>query len=135
MQVIPTGLPSVYILEPKVFGDSRGWFMETWSERDLERAGLHYRFVQDNQSFSAQKGVLRGIHFQKGDAAQAKIVRCNRGAVLDKADRFYTPEADRGIRWNDPEIGIEWGCENPVLSEKDRNAPSLSESDVDFIYE
>ena len=184
MQVIPTGLPSVYILEPKVFGDSRGWFMETWSERDLERAGLHYRFVQDNQSFSAQKGVLRGIHFQKGDAAQAKIVRCNRGAVLDvavdlrkgsptfkkwvsvelsadnkrqlliprgfghafltltdsveflyKADRFYTPEADRCIRWNDPEIGIEWGCENPVLSEKDRNAPSLSESDVDFIYE
>ena len=85
MQVIPTGLPSVYILEPKVFGDSRGWFMETWSERDLERAGLHYRFVQDNQSFSAQKGVLRGIHFQKGDAAQAKIVRCNRGAVLDVA--------------------------------------------------
>ena len=172
MQVIPTGLPSVYILEPKVFGDSRGWFMETWSERDLERAGLHYRFVQDNQSF------------QKGDAAQAKIVRCNRGAVLDvavdlrkgsptfkkwvsvelsadnkrqlliprgfghafltltdsveflyKADRFYTPEADRGIRWNDPEIGIEWGCENPVLSKKDRNAPFLSESDVDFIYE
>ena len=59
--------------------------METWSERDLERAGLHYRFVQDNQSFSAQKGVLRGIHFQKGDAAQAKIVRCNRGAVLDVA--------------------------------------------------
>ena len=168
MQVIPTGLPSVYILEPKVFGDSRGWFMETWSERDLERAGLHYRFVQDNQSFSAQKGVLRGIHFQKGDAAQAKIVRCNRGAVLDVAvdlrkgsptfkkwvsvelssdnkrqlliprgfgHRFYTPEADRGIRWNDPEIGIEWGCENPVLSEKDRNAPFLSESDVDFIYE
>ena len=54
---------------------------------------------------------------------------------LYKADRFYAPEADRGIRWNDPEIGVEWGCENPVLSEKDRNAPFLSESDVDFIYE
>ena len=60
MQVIPTGLPSVYILEPKVFGDSRGWFMETWSERDLERAGLHYRFVQDNQSFSARHPLPKG---------------------------------------------------------------------------
>jgi len=99
MQVIPTGLPSVYILEPKVFGDSRGWFMETWSERDLERAGLHYRFVQDNKSFSAQKGVLRGIHFQKGDAAQAKIVRCNRGAVLDVAVdlRKGSPTFKKGV--------------------------------------
>lgn len=76
MNVIPTEVLDVYILEPKVFGDHRGWFMETWSTRNMEEAGLHYQFVQDNQSYSAQKGTLRGIHFQKGDAAQAKLVRC-----------------------------------------------------------
>ena len=85
MNVIPTEVLDVYILEPKVFGDHRGWFMETWSTRNMEEAGLHYQFVQDNQSYSAQKGTLRGIHFQKGDAAQAKLVRCGRGAVLDVA--------------------------------------------------
>ena len=78
MNVIPTEVLDVYILEPKVFGDHRGWFMETWSTRNMEEAGLHYDFVQDNQSYSAQKGTLRGIHFQKGDAAQAKLVRGGR---------------------------------------------------------
>jgi dTDP-4-dehydrorhamnose 3,5-epimerase len=68
-----------------VFGDHRGWFMETWSKRVFEAAGLHYDFVQDNQSYSARKGTLRGIHFQKGAAAQAKLVRCVHGAVLDVA--------------------------------------------------
>ena len=59
MNVIPTEVLDVYILEPKVFGDHRGWFMETWSTRNMEEAGLHYNFVQDNQSYSAQKGTLR----------------------------------------------------------------------------
>lgn len=134
----------------------------------MEEAGLFYNFVQDNHSLSTVKGTLRGIHFQKGDKAQAKLVRCVRGAVLDvavdlrhesptykqwiavelsaenkkqlmiprgfghgfvtltdeveflyKADNYYAPEADGGIRWNDPEIGVEWGIDNPILSVKD----------------
>jgi len=83
--VITTKIPDVYILEPKVFGDERGWFMETWSQEKMQIAGLNYDFVQDNHSFSAKKGTLRGIHFQKGEAAQAKLVRCSKGAVLDVA--------------------------------------------------
>ena len=85
MNFIKTDVLDVYIVEPKVFGDHRGWFMETWSKRVFEAAGLHYDFVQDNQSYSARKGTLRGIQFQKGAAAQAKLVRCVRGAVLDVA--------------------------------------------------
>lgn len=183
MNVIKTDVLDVYILEPKVFGDHRGWFMETWSQKKMRDAGLEYRFVQDNQSYSSQKGTLRGLHFQKGEAAQAKLVRCGRGAVLDvavdlrkgsptykkwvavelsaenkrqmliprgfahgfltltedveflyKEDNFYAPETDRNIIWNDPEIGIEWGIESPILSEKDRTAPKLCDTDVDFIY-
>lgn len=85
MNIIRTDILDLYIIEPKVFGDRRGWFMESWSERDMVKAGLHYEFVQDNHSFSAQKGTLRGLHFQKGDASQAKLVRCTRGAVMDVA--------------------------------------------------
>lgn len=85
MNIIKTKLLDVFILEPKVFGDHRGWFMESWSEREMEKEGLQYKFVQDNHSFSTQKGTLRGLHFQKGDAAQAKLVRCTRGAVMDIA--------------------------------------------------
>jgi len=184
MNIIKTDVLDVYILEPQVFGDNRGWFMETWSTRKMEEAGLYYNFVQDNQSFSAQKGTLRGLHFQKGAASQAKLVRCGRGAVLDvaidlrkgsptykhwvgvelsaenkrqlmiprgfahafltltdnvefiyKADNYYTPEADRNIIWNDEEINVAWGIENPIISEKDAKAPKLCDSDVDFVYE
>lgn len=183
MNVIKTDVLDVYILEPKVFGDNRGWFMESWSKKKMEDAGLFYDFIQDNHSYSAQKGVLRGLHFQKGEDAQAKLVRCAKGAVLDvavdmregsptykkwvavelsaenkrqlliprgflhgfvtltdeveflyKADNLYAPAADRGIRWNDPEIGVDWGIENPILSEKDANSPFLAESDIDFKY-
>lgn len=79
MHIIETDLKDAYIIEPQMFGDNRGWFMESWSEKKMEDAGLFYHFVQDNHSFSAQKGTLRGLHFQKGDAAQAKLVRCVRG--------------------------------------------------------
>ena len=85
MNVIKTAIEDVYILEPKVFGDNRGWFMESYSEKTMKEHGLNYNFVQDNHSFSATKGTLRGIHFQKGDSAQAKLVRCCKGAVLDVA--------------------------------------------------
>lgn len=176
MKITKTKLDGVVIIEPDVFGDNRGFFMESWNKKKLEEAGLFYDFVQDNHSKSTVKGTLRGIHFQKGDKAQAKLVRCVKGAVLDvavdlrknsstfkqwvsvelsaenkkqlliprgfghgfvsltddveflyKADNYYAPEADAGIRWNDPEIGVEWGVENPILSEKDKKNPFLKD--------
>ena len=181
MKVVATDIEDLFIIEPQVFGDNRGWFMESWSQKKMEEAGLFYNFVQDNHSFSALKGTLRGLHFQKGSSSQAKLVRCVRGAVLDvavdlrkksktykkwvgcilseenkkqfliprgfahgfltltdnvefvyKADNYYDPQADRNIIWNDEEINVDWGIENPILSEKDKKAPKLSESDVDF---
>ena len=181
MIFIHTAIEGVLIVEPEVHGDSRGFFMESWSRRDFEQAGLNYDFVQDNHSSSAVKGTLRGIHFQRGRWSQAKLVRCARGAVLDvavdlrpesptykqwvavelsaenkrqlliprrmghgfvtltgdveflyKADNFYAPEHEGGIRWDDPELNIDWGVENPVLSEKDRNSPLLKDTITDF---
>ena len=181
MNFINTKIDGVVIVEPAVFGDHRGFFMESWSERAFEEAGLHYNFVQDNHSSSTVKGTLRGIHFQKGDMSQAKLVRCVRGAVLDvavdlrpesltykqwvavelseenkrmlmiprrfghgfvtltddveflyKADNFYCPEKDGGIRWNDPELNIDWGVENPVLSDKDTKSPFLKDAVTEF---
>lgn len=181
MEIIKTKIDGVVIVEPKVFGDHRGFFMESWSKRTFEEAGLHYDFVQDNHSSSTVKGTLRGIHFQRGDKAQAKLVRCARGAVLDlavdlrpssptykqwvavelseenkrqlmiprgfghgfvtltdhveflyKADNYYAPEADGGIRWNDPELGIDWGVTDPVLSEKDTKSPFLKDAVTGF---
>lgn len=181
MTFTETALEGVYIVEPCVHGDSRGFFMESWSERDFARAGFHYDFVQDNHSLSTAKGTLRGIHFQRGDKAQAKLVRCVRGAVLDvavdlrpssptyrkwvgvvlsednkrqfliprgfghgfltltddveflyKADNPYAPEADGGIRWNDPDIGVDWGIEAPILSEKDKESPYLKDAVTGF---
>ena len=85
MEFIKTKIDGVVIVEPKVFGDHRGFFMESYSKREFEKAGLFYDFVQDNHSSSTVKGTLRGIHFQRGDKAQAKLVRCARGAVLDVA--------------------------------------------------
>ena len=181
MKVVSTDIEDLFIIEPQVFGDNRGWFMESWSQKKMEEVGLFYNFVQDNHSFSAIKGTLRGLHFQKGSSSQAKLVRCVRGAVFDvavdlrrnsktykkwvgcilseenkkqfliprgfahgfltltdnvefvyKADNYYDPQADRNIIWNDEEINVDWGIENPILSEKDKKAPKLSESDVDF---
>ena len=85
MKKINTSLPEVYIIEPQVFGDHRGWFMETWSEAKYRGLGIHKHFVQDNHSFSAQEGTLRGLHFQNNPMAQCKIVRCIAGAVMDVA--------------------------------------------------
>lgn len=181
MKVTKTKLDGVVIIEPDVFGDNRGFFMESWSQKKMEEAGLFYNFVQDNHSMSSVKGTLRGIHFQKGDKAQAKLVRCVKGAVLDvavdlrhesptykqwvvvelsaenfkqlliprgfghgfvtltdeveflyKADNYYAPEADGGIRWNDPEICVDWGIENPILSEKDKKNPLLRDAGIIF---
>jgi len=181
-----TKLEGVLVIAPKVFGDARGWFFETWTQRDYAVAGASAVFVQDNQSYSKEKGTLRGIHFQNGASAQAKLVRCTRGAVWDvavdlrrgsptyrqwtgvelsaenyrqffiprgfghafltltddvefcyKADNYYDPAADRGVRWDDPAIGVDWPLprEALILSDKDRTAPLLADSDCDFVYE
>jgi dTDP-4-dehydrorhamnose 3,5-epimerase len=82
---IETGLPGVCIVEPHVFVDNRGWFMETYSQIEMQNIGINCTFIQDNQSYSAQKGVLRGIHFQKMPKSQAKLIRCICGAILDVA--------------------------------------------------
>ena len=96
MNVTETNLKGVFVIEPKVFGDNRGWFMETWSKIKLEGAGLNLDFVQDNQSYSAQKGTLRGLHYQLNPMSQAKIVRCTRGTLMDVAV---------DIRKNSPQFG------------------------------
>ena len=181
MKFIHTAIEGVVIVEPEVHGDSRGFFLESWSRREFEQAGLPYDFVQDNHSFSAQKGTLRGVHFQRGEWSQAKLVRCVRGAIRDVAvdlrpesptykqwvavelseenkrqlliprrmghgfvtltdevdflyrvDNFYAPEHEGGIRWNDPELQIDWGVENPVLSAKDQLSPFLKDAVTDF---
>lgn len=181
MEITKTKLEGVVIIELAVFGDKRGFFMESWSRRTFAEAGLDYDFVQDNHSTSTVKGTLRGIHFQRGDKAQAKLVRCTKGAVLDvavdlrptsltykqwvsvelsednkrqlliprgfghgfltltdevefmyKADNFYAPEADGGIRWNDPELAVDWGIEEPILSDKDSKSPWLKDAVTGF---
>ena len=79
------GIEGLCVIQPAVHGDNRGYFMETYNEQDFGDRGLNYRFVQDNQSYTAKKGTLRGIHFQNAPMAQAKVVRVTRGAVMDVA--------------------------------------------------
>ena len=172
------------VITPQVFGDERGYFMETYNYNDFKEAGIDGVFVQDNQSYSSQKGILRGIHFQNAPWSQAKLVRVNRGAVMDvavdlrkgsptykrwvavelsaenrrmlmiprgfghgfktltadvefiyKTDNLYHKESDRGIRFDDPAIGVDWGeVREELLSPKDMNAPLLADSDCNFIY-
>lgn len=85
MIISQTVLDGVYLMEPELFGDARGWFMETYSCAELKKKGLDAIFIQDNHSFSAQKNTLRGLHFQNNPMAQTKLVRCTSGAILDVA--------------------------------------------------
>ena len=107
MKFTKTAIDGVVIVEPAVFGDHRGFFMESWSRRAFEDAGLFYDFVQDNHSRSTVKGTLRGIHFQKGDKAQAKLVRCVEGAVLDVAVDLR-PASPTYKQW----VAVELSAEN-----------------------
>lgn len=181
MNLTETGIKGVYLIEPAVFGDNRGWFYESYSALKFAQLGIDTVFVQDNRSFSEKKGTVRGLHCQKAPAAQAKLVSCTRGSIIDvavdirkdsptylkhvavelsgenkkmlyipkgclhgfvtltdnvelsyKVDDYYSPENDRSIRFDDPIFGIDWGTDNPILSEKDRNAPLFSQSDVEF---
>ena len=85
MKVIKTDIEDVLIIVPQVFGDHRGWFCETYSKVKFEQNGINIDFVQDNSSFSAQKGTLRGLHFQLSPKAQTKLLRCTKGAIIDVA--------------------------------------------------
>lgn len=85
LEITPTKLPDVLIVTPLRFGDERGWFTESWNAAHFRDAGINYEFVQDNHSYSAESGTLRGLHFQAPPRAQDKLVRCSRGAILDVA--------------------------------------------------
>ncbi len=183
MKIIETELKDVVIICPQVFGDHRGWFTETYSKQKFEALNLSHDFIQDNHSYSSQKGTLRGLHFQLDPKAQTKMIRCTKGKILDvavdirkgsptyarwvsvelteenkhqllipkgfahgfltltddvevqyKVDEYYSPENDRSIRFDDPVIGVDWGVEYPILSDKDLNAPLLIDSDANFQY-
>ncbi|MDP3319329.1 MAG: dTDP-4-dehydrorhamnose 3,5-epimerase [Bosea sp. (in: a-proteobacteria)] len=176
--VEPTALPDVKIIQPKRFGDHRGFFSETYSRQAFTEAGITLDFVQDNHSLSAAAGTLRGLHFQAPPFAQDKLIRVPRGRVLDvavdirasspdfgkfvavelsaanwrqllvpagfahgfvtldpdteviyKVSAPYAPEHDRGLAFDDPVIGIDWGFapQTLILSDKDRRHPRLGE--------
>lgn len=181
MMIEQLALPEVLLLTPQVFFDFRGFYMESYSKRTMQQLGIDTIFVQDNHLRNIKKFTIRGIHFQNMPKAQAKLLRCTRGRILDiavdlrktsptymkyvsvelddernqqifipkgfghvcmsltdetevqyKVDEFYEPQYDRAIAWNDPDIGINWGNVVPILSDKDRNAPFLKDSDVNY---
>ncbi|MEK4519878.1 dTDP-4-dehydrorhamnose 3,5-epimerase [Paenibacillus sp. FSL H8-0122] len=107
MKFIKTHLEDVLVVEPAVFGDHRGWFMETYSEAKFHEQELRYQFVQDNQSYSAVKGTLRGLHFQLNPKAQTKLVRCTRGSIFDVAVDIRQGSPSYG-KW----FGVELTAEN-----------------------
>ena len=174
-------LQGVLLITPPVFADNRGWFTESYTQYKFAENGIPAKFIQDNHSYSTQKGVLRGIHFQRDPKAQSKLVRCTRGAILDvavdlrrgsdtygksvvvelsaenykqlfipkgfghgfvtltddvevqyKVDEYYSKEHDGGIRFDDPELDIDWGVGNPILSEKDTKLPLLKDAAPGF---
>lgn len=187
MKKIETKLPGVVIIEPDIHGDHRGYFIETYSTKNFHEMGIDTTFVQDNMSFTAKKGTLRGLHFQNNPMAQAKLVSCTKGTVIDvavdirknsptykqwvavelseenkkmffiprgfahgfltlsdnvefryKVDNLYSKEHDRGIRYDDASIDVNWGGLlnglDPILSDKDKFGPLLDESDCNFEY-
>lgn len=142
MEVIKTAIEGVVIIEPSLFTDVRGYFFESFSQKEFDEKVRSVQFVQDNESCSSY-GVMRGLHFQRSPFTQAKLVRCVRGAVLDvavfqyKCDNFYHPEADGGINILDGSLGIDWcipTC-HAILSDKDTKHPLLCDFDTPFDYE
>lgn len=180
MKIESTALPGVLLIEPDVFGDSRGFFLETWNRRRYRDAGLDREFVQDNVSLS-RKGILRGLHFQNPNP-QGKLVQVLQGEVFDvvvdirvgsptfgrwfgvrlsgenhhqlyvpegfahgfcvlsetalfsyKCTDFYNPGAEYSLRWDDPDLGISWPIENPILSAKDQSARYLKDFPRDVL--
>lgn len=184
MKVTQTKLPGVLLLEPRRFGDDRGFFSESWSRKTLAEHGVDIDFVQDNHSVSAAVNTVRGLHFQSPPHAQAKLVRCGRGRLFDvavdirkgsptfgqwvgyelsfangqqllipegflhgfstrepdteiiyKCSDYYAPECDGAVRFDDPDLGIDWGLSgDAILSDKDANAPLMAQFDSPFTY-
>lgn len=181
MKLTPLKLQGSCLLEPVAHGDHRGFFMESYNEQVMQDLGVTYTFIQDNQSLSAEPGVLRGLHYQLNPKAQTKLFRVLSGAVYDvildirrssptygqwvgvilsehnkrqllipkgfahgfctlvpntqvlyKVDEYYSPEHDRGILWNDPALAIDWPVSEPLLSDKDRQHPTLAEAEMNF---
>ena len=178
MNIIQTKLPGVLIIEPDVFGDDRGYFYESFNKKRFqELTGIDVNFIQDNESRS-KYGVVRGLHFQKGEFTQTKLVHVAQGRILDvavdirrdsptfgryvatelsdsnhrqlyiprgyahgfsvlseeaifqyKCDNYYAPQAEGGVFWSDPDIGIDWQLPMDVitLSEKDKKHPLLKD--------
>jgi dTDP-4-dehydrorhamnose 3,5-epimerase len=174
MEIRKTPIQDVYEIYPRIFKDDRGYFLETYKQDVFEKHGLPTQWKQDNQSFSEARTV-RGLHFQQGDFAQAKLARVIVGKVLDvcvdirknsptfgkfhavildaklqnmlyipkgfahgfsvledaifsyKCSDLYNKESEGGILWNDPELGIDWGVSEALLSEKDQAWPTLKE--------
>ncbi|HOO38408.1 MAG TPA: dTDP-4-dehydrorhamnose 3,5-epimerase [Deltaproteobacteria bacterium] len=176
MNFIETDLKGAYVIQPVIHRDDRGFFVETFNQEMFGRNGIQAGFVQDNYSFSKQKGVLRGLHFQHAPHAQTKLVAVMTGSVWDviidlrkdsptflkwtgvelssddmtmlyvpkgfahgfctlqentrvlyKVDAHYAPQADAGIRWDDPDLAIPWPCSSPILSAKDSTLPVLKD--------
>jgi dTDP-4-dehydrorhamnose 3,5-epimerase len=181
MQVLPCAIPGLLILEPKVFGDARGFFLETWNQRRYREAGLPADFVQDNVSFS-RRGTLRGLHFQNPNP-QGKLLQVLAGEVFDvavdirrssatfgkwhglvlssenkrqfyvppgfahgfvvlsesalfhyKCTEFYSSKDELAIRWDDPDVGIEWPLKEPVLSERDAKGLRLRDAPPERLF-
>lgn len=180
MEYKKTNIEGVYVIEPKVFNDARGYFFEAWKKEEFEQYIGKVEFVQDNESKSSY-GVLRGLHYQKGACSQAKLVRVIKGKVLDvavdirkssptfgqhvmvelsdenkrqfyiprgfahgflvlsdeaiftyKVDNAYAPQAEAGIRWNDPDLNIQWPIDPKEVqtSEKDLAQPFFKDAEV-----
>lgn len=176
-------IPDVILIQPKVFEDERGFFMETYKYPDFVEFGIKDHFLQYNHSRSIKKGILRGLHYQKDPMAQGKLVSVVIGEIFDVAvdirksspyygkwlgvimssknknmlfippgfahgfctlsdvteiiyqcTNIYSPEDERGIIWNDPNLKIDWPVKNPVLSEKDSSFPTLDKADNNFVY-
>ena len=128
MEIIETKIKDLLVIKPDVFIDERGYFFESYNKERFAQHGLDMTFVQDNESQS-MRGVLRGLHFQKPPFAQGKLVRVVKGAVMDVAVdlRKGSPTSEGSIRWNDPDLGIDWNIENPILSEKDKVSPMFKD--------
>ena len=158
MKITSTPIDDLLLIEPKVFGDERGYFLESYNQEKLNAVLGSIAFVQDNESLSS-KGVLRGLHFQKPPFVQAKLIRCIQGEVLDvavdlrkesktfgnhfsvklsgenkKVDNTYAPTHESGIFWNDPTLGIDWVLPETdlIISEKDQGLTPLSSTEIPF---
>ncbi|MBK8899589.1 MAG: dTDP-4-dehydrorhamnose 3,5-epimerase [Anaerolineaceae bacterium] len=178
----PLAIPEVMLIEPQRFGDSRGFFMETYQYEAFAAHGMVLRFVQDNHSRSA-RGVLRGLHYQNDPFAQGKLLKVVIGEIFDvavdirrgsptfgqwvseilsaengrllyvppgfahgfcvlsetadliyKTTSYYNPESEKGIIWNDAQIGVSWPIAEPLLSARDQALPSLAAADFNFTF-